>query len=134
MNQDVVRSDLKQPNLPTQHSSEIHALRPAAASADEIRTFHPERTGKHGTMSSRTARDHTNGMTELLTVADICRMLGVSRAWVIEHSSGRRRPVLPSIKLGKVRRFDPVDLECFISDCRRLGQTRVRSGSIAIQA
>src|ERR1035441_10799314 len=42
---------------------------------------------------------------ELLTVADICRTLGVSRAWVIEHSNGRRRPVLPSIKLGKVRRF-----------------------------
>ena len=37
-----------------------------------------------------------NGPTELLTVADICRKLGVSRAWVIEHSNGRRRPVLPS--------------------------------------
>jgi hypothetical protein len=47
----------------------------------------------------------------LLTVADICRALGVSRAWVIEHSNGRRRPVLPSIKLGKVRRLNPSDLK-----------------------
>jgi hypothetical protein len=65
--------------------------------------------------------------TALLTVADICRKLGVSRAWVIEHSNGRRRPVLPSIKLGKVRRFDPNDVEGFIDDCRRIGQARVRS-------
>jgi hypothetical protein len=75
-----------------------------------------------------------NGLTELLTVADICKQLGVSRAWVIEHSNGRRRPVLPSIKLGKVRRFDPTDLQSFIDDCRRIGQTRVRSASGRLQA
>jgi predicted DNA-binding transcriptional regulator AlpA len=75
-----------------------------------------------------------NGPTELLTVADICRKLGVSRAWVIEHSNGRRRPVLPSIKLGKVRRFDPTELEGFIDDCRRIGQARVRSASGRVQA
>src|SRR6266705_2724927 len=66
--------------------------------------------------------------TALLTVADVCRRLGVSRAWVIEHSNGRRRPVLPSIKLGKVRRFDPTDLASFIDDCWRIGHTRVRNG------
>ena len=76
----------------------------------------------------RIADNHMNGPTELLTVADICKKLGVSRAWVIEHSNGRRRPVLPSIKLGKVRRFDPIDLVSFIDDCRRIGQTRVRNG------
>jgi len=76
----------------------------------------------------RITGDHMNGSTELLTVADICKKLGVSRAWVIEHSNGRRRPVLPSIKLGKVRRFDPIDLVSFIDDCRRIGQTRVRNG------
>jgi hypothetical protein len=70
---------------------------------------------------------------ELLTVADICRTLGVSRAWVIEHSNGRRRPVLPSIKLGKVRRFDPLDLKSFIDDCRRIGQTRVQNGGAKVQ-
>jgi hypothetical protein len=72
-----------------------------------------------------------NNAIELLSVADICKMLGVSRAWVIEHSNGRRRPVLPSIKLGKVRRFDPVDLESFIEDCRRIGQRRVCNGGAA---
>jgi len=75
-----------------------------------------------------------NGLIELLTVADICKKLGVSRAWVIEHSNGRRRPVLPSIKLGKVRRFDPNELARFIDDCRRIGQTRVRNGGSGIQA
>jgi hypothetical protein len=75
-----------------------------------------------------------NGLTELLTVADICKKLGVSRAWVIEHSNGRRRPVLPSIKLGKVRRFDPNELASFIDDCRRVGQTRGRHGGGGIQA
>jgi predicted DNA-binding transcriptional regulator AlpA len=63
----------------------------------------------------------------LLTVADICRRLGVSRAWVIEHSNGRRRPVLPSIKLGKVRRYDPLDVAAFIDDCRRIGQSKASS-------
>jgi hypothetical protein len=75
-----------------------------------------------------------NGPTELLTVADICRKLSVSRAWVIEHSNGRRRPVLPSIKLGKVRRFDPTELEGFIDDCRRIGQTKVRNASGRMRA
>ena len=70
---------------------------------------------------------------ELLTVADICRKLGVSRAWVIEHSSGRRRPVLPSIKLGKVRRFDPLDLSSFIDDCRRIGQIRAEKSVKKLQ-
>lgn len=69
----------------------------------------------------------SGGAAALLTVADICRKLGVSRAWVIEHSNGRQRPVLPSIKLGKVRRFDPSDVDGFIDDCRRIGQARVRS-------
>ena len=70
---------------------------------------------------------------ELLTVADICRKLGVSRAWVIEHSNGRRRPVLPSIKLGKVRRFDPHDLQDFIDDCRRIGQTKAYTADGRLQ-
>lgn len=134
MNQDVLRNNVKQPDVPIQQSGEIHVLKPAAPSADEIRTFQPERTAKPRTMFSRTPRDPMNGVTELLSVADVCNALGVSRAWVMEHSNGRRRPVLPSIKLGKVRRFDPVDLERFIGDCRRIGQTRVRSASVAIQA
>lgn len=75
-----------------------------------------------------------NGLTELLTVADICKKLGVSRAWVIEHSNGRRRPVLPSIKLGKVRRFDPNELASFIDDCRRIGQTKAPNGGGGIRA
>ena len=105
MNQNVVRNGLKPQNLPTQWSNE-----------------------------SMFSDDRMNGLTELLTVADICRKLGVSRAWVIEHSNGRRRPVIPSIKLGKVRRFDPTELEGFIDDCRRIGQTRVRNGNGRIQA
>jgi len=107
MNQDVVGNRFKHQDLPTQRIGPCD----------------------FGILTNR-----MNGLTELLTVADICRKLGVSRAWVIEHSNGRRRPVLPSIKLGKVRRFDPSELESFIDDCRRIGQTRVRNGNGRIQA
>jgi hypothetical protein len=103
-------------------------------SVSENRAVHLRRTGTCRTILFRSKGACMNGPTELLTVADICKKLGVSRAWVIEHSNGRRRPVLPSIKLGKVRRFDPTELEGFIDDCRRIGQTRVRSASGRIQA
>jgi predicted DNA-binding transcriptional regulator AlpA len=41
-------------------------------------------------------------------------MLGVSVAWVLDHSNGRRRPNLPSVKMGKAVRFRPEDIDSFI--------------------
>jgi len=43
-------------------------------------------------------------MTPLLTAADVARWLQVSRAWVSQHACGKRRPVIPSVKIGKTRR------------------------------
>lgn len=56
---------------------------------------------------------------ELLSAAEVARWLRVSRAWVFEHSNGRRRPHLPSVKLGKSVRFRPADVDAFIRECER---------------
>jgi excisionase family DNA binding protein len=41
----------------------------------------------------------------LLTVGEVAAMLGMSDAWVRQHSNGMRRPSIPSVKLGKSGRF-----------------------------
>jgi predicted DNA-binding transcriptional regulator AlpA len=55
----------------------------------------------------------------LLGAKEVARWLGVSRAWVFEHSNGRRRPFLPSVKLGKSVRYRPADVDAFILECER---------------
>jgi len=60
----------------------------------------------------------------LLTANQVKNRLGVSRSWVIDHANGRRRPILPSVKLGKCRRFEPGALARFIEECRRIGEAR----------
>jgi predicted DNA-binding transcriptional regulator AlpA len=56
----------------------------------------------------------------LLTPRDVAERLRVSVAWVFDHASGRRRPFLPSVKLGKAVRFRPEDVDQFIIECARL--------------
>jgi hypothetical protein len=58
----------------------------------------------------------------LLTGKEVSQRLGVSCSWVNDHANGRRRPYLPSIKLGKCRRFEPSAVARFIEECRRLGR------------
>jgi predicted DNA-binding transcriptional regulator AlpA len=60
----------------------------------------------------------------LLTTNEVKHRLGVSRSWVIDHANGRRRPILPSVKLGKCRRFEPAAVARFIEECRRIGEAR----------
>jgi excisionase family DNA binding protein len=55
----------------------------------------------------------------LLTAREVARQLGVSMAWVLQHASGFRSPVLPSIKLGRAVRFRQPDIDEFIEHCRR---------------
>jgi excisionase family DNA binding protein len=55
----------------------------------------------------------------LLTPKEVADILAVSTAWVLDHSS-RRRPHLPSVKLGKAVRFRRADVEASIGDCARL--------------
>ena len=56
---------------------------------------------------------------KLLTPREVSEWLGVSEAWVRDHANGRRRPVLPSVKLGKTVRFRAEDVEQFIEACTR---------------
>jgi predicted DNA-binding transcriptional regulator AlpA len=57
----------------------------------------------------------------LLTPKEVAQQwLGVSVAWVLDHSNGRRAPHLPSVKLGKVVRFRREDVERFIDECGRM--------------
>ena len=56
----------------------------------------------------------------LLKPKEVAEMLCVSVAWVLDHSSGRRAPHLPSVKLGKAVRFRREDIEQFIAKCRRM--------------
>ena len=41
----------------------------------------------------------------LLTVEEVAELLGMSAAWVRQHSNGMRQPAIPSVKLGKSVRF-----------------------------
>ena len=51
---------------------------------------------------------------KLLTPKQVAEWLGVSTAWVLDHASGRRRPYLPSAKLGKAVRFRREDVQCVL--------------------
>ena len=61
----------------------------------------------------------TSGPERLLTPKEVAGWLGVSVAWVLDHGSGRRRPCLPSVKLGKAVRFRREDVAKFIEECCR---------------
>ncbi len=54
-----------------------------------------------------------DSVDRLLTIDDIARWFGVSRAWVYDHTT-RKRPLLPCIRLGEMTRFRRSDVESFI--------------------
>ncbi|MGD0669409.1 MAG: helix-turn-helix domain-containing protein [Bryobacteraceae bacterium] len=56
---------------------------------------------------------------KLLTAEEAAERLAVSRAWVLAHANGNRRPTLPSVKLGKLVRFSPEALKKFVAECAR---------------
>jgi len=56
----------------------------------------------------------------LLTVGEVAAMLGVSDAWVRQHSNGMRRPAIPSVKLGKCVRFRRESVLEFIKSMERV--------------
>ena len=58
----------------------------------------------------------TNGKTKrLLTVAELADWLGVSKAWVYDHTT-RKQPLLPCLRLGEMTRFRREDIELFIEE------------------
>lgn len=62
----------------------------------------------------------TSAPEKLLTVSEVAEILGVSEAWVRQHSNGRRRPFLPSVKMGGCVRFRPGQVTEFIADMERV--------------
>jgi len=42
---------------------------------------------------------------DILTIAEVATWLDVKQSWVRSHANRRRQPHLPSLKLGKYRRF-----------------------------
>lgn len=56
----------------------------------------------------------------LFTVAEVALRFGVNENWVHSHASGKRMPVLPSLKVGKYRRFRAADIEQFLQLCESL--------------
>ena len=56
----------------------------------------------------------------LLSVEDVAALLGMSTAWVRQHSNGMRRPAIPSVKLGKCVRFRRQQIEQFIKSMERV--------------
>jgi predicted DNA-binding transcriptional regulator AlpA len=56
----------------------------------------------------------------LMDAVQVGQWLRVSRGWVLDHASGRRRPFLKSVKIGKSVRFRPSDVESFLRECERV--------------
>ena len=53
---------------------------------------------------------------KLLTASEVAEWLNVSSGWVRDHATGRRQPVLPSIKLGKSLRFDESEVSQWLKE------------------
>jgi predicted DNA-binding transcriptional regulator AlpA len=58
----------------------------------------------------------------LLSGAEVADWLQVSRAWVLSHANGQRKPVLPRVKVGKCVRFRRADVDAFIKECQELAK------------
>ena len=66
------------------------------------------------------ATSHNRSSFEpLLNVKEVAAFLQQKLSWVRAHASGARRPVLPSVKLGKFVMFRRVDVEGFVEACCR---------------
>jgi excisionase family DNA binding protein len=55
----------------------------------------------------------------LLGPGEVAKWLGVSSGWVRDHAT-RKSPRIPAVKVGKLLRFRPEDVEAFIqTSCGR---------------
>jgi excisionase family DNA binding protein len=52
----------------------------------------------------------------LLSTAEVCAWLGMSRAWVLTHARGDRRPLIPCVRMGRKVKFRAADVERFIEE------------------
>jgi hypothetical protein len=63
----------------------------------------------------------TTSVQRLLGPADVARWLGVSSGWVRDHAT-RKEPRLKSVKVGKLLRFRPEDIEDFLRTWSGVGE------------
>jgi hypothetical protein len=56
---------------------------------------------------------------ELQKTAQVAKRLNVSTGWVRDRACGRRLPKLPCIKMGRVLRFHPDDVDAWLLDLRK---------------
>ena len=56
----------------------------------------------------------------LLDAKEVAERLGVPETWVRESA---RSGAMPSVRLGRYVRFDLVDVEAWIDECKRPGRT-----------
>jgi excisionase family DNA binding protein len=61
---------------------------------------------------------HNTDPDRLLTINEVAEWLGVSKAWVYDHST-RKKPFLPCVRLGEITRFRRAEIESFIQDHAR---------------
>jgi excisionase family DNA binding protein len=54
-------------------------------------------------------------LERLLTVREVANWLGVSKAWIYDHTT-RKRPFLPCVRMGDMTRFRRQDIEKFIEE------------------
>jgi Helix-turn-helix domain len=66
----------------------------------------------------------TEKIKRLLTPDEVSIMLGKTPAWVKAHANGNRKPILPSMKIGKSRMFRREAIEEFMIDLEH--ETRVQ--------
>ena len=61
-------------------------------------------------------------MTEFLTAEEVAKMLRMSRSWVCDHASTRKkplRPTLPAVKFGGAVRFRREAVEEWVREMER---------------
>ena len=59
-----------------------------------------------------------NNDLQLLDTKEVAALLKLSPLCVMEHVTGRKKPVIPSVKINRrVRRFRRIDLERFLEAC-----------------
>ena len=61
---------------------------------------------------------------ELLTVDDLAKLLKVPKSWIYEHTRADCRDPLPSIRLGKYRRFIAADVQRYLQARRMTARDR----------
>lgn len=56
---------------------------------------------------------------KLLTVDELSAIIGMSPGWIYQHSTGKRQPCIPSVKIGKSRRFRAATVLAWIAGLER---------------